>query len=122
MFSKVWSLIVSNSIVAFVHLNSRFLFAYQGCSSLCLWKSIGYKDDVITLLEVPVGCTVRLVKADDVLRSKLRTYGLHLGDNLRVLRIAPLGGPLLVAVNGREIALGRVVAEKIFVEVECESL
>ena len=44
-----------------------------------------------------------------------------MGDCIRLLRAAPLGGPLLVEVNGREIALGRGVAEKILVEAECES-
>jgi len=73
---------------------------------------------VIPLLEVPVGETARLESVDDLLRAKLMQYGLHIGDSLRVLRIAPLGGPLLVEVNGREMALGRAVAEKIFVEVE----
>ena len=76
---------------------------------------------MITLLEVPVGKSARLVKADGALRSKLKMYGLHVGDCLHVLRVAPMGGPVLVEANGREIALGRVVAEKIFVEVECES-
>ena len=73
---------------------------------------------MIPLLEVPVGETARLESVDDLLRAKLMQYGLHIGDSLRVLRIAPLGGPLLVEVNGREMALGRAVAEKIFVEVE----
>ena len=73
---------------------------------------------MIPLLEVPVGETARLESVDDLLRAKLMQYGLHMGDSLRVLRIAPLGGPLLVEVNGREMALGRAVAEKIFVEVE----
>ena len=76
------------------------------------------KMDVITLLEVPVGKKARLSQTQDALCAKLKTYGLHVGDHLRVLRVAPLGGPLLVEVNGREIALGRVVAEKILVEVE----
>jgi ferrous iron transport protein A len=78
------------------------------------------KMDMKPLLEVPVGKDARLVKADDVLRRKLKAYGLHVGDWLHVLRVAPMGGPLLVEVNGREIALGRTVAGKIFVEVECE--
>ena len=73
---------------------------------------------MITLLEVPAGKFARFIKVDDSLRSKLKVYGLHAGDSLQVLRVAPLGGPLLVEVNGREIALGRTVAEKIFVEVE----
>lgn len=70
------------------------------------------------LLNVPVGDSVRLERIDDSLRAKLVQYGLHVGDFLHVLRVAPLGGPLLVEVNGREIALGRAVAEKIFVEHE----
>ena len=77
-----------------------------------------YKDDVIPLLKVPVGDIARLEGVDDSLRAKLLQYGLHIGDPLRVLRIAPLGGPLLVEVNGREIALGRAVAEKMFVGIE----
>ena len=52
--------------------------------------------------------------------AKLTQIGLHPGDSLRVLRIAPMGGPVLVEINGREVALGRGVAQKIFVEVECE--
>ena len=56
------------------------------------------------------------------LRSKLIQYGIHPGDCLRLLRKAPLGGPLLVECNQREIALGRGVADKIIVESHsCES-
>ena len=74
-----------------------------------------------TLLNVPDGEQARLVSVSERLLRKLRQYGLHVGDTLRVLRSAPLGGPLLVEVNGRELALGRTVAEKLFVETECES-
>lgn len=75
----------------------------------------------MTLLEVPFGQRVRLVSIQDALRPKLKIYGLHTGDYIRVLRVAPLGGPLMIEVNEREIALGRAVAEGILVEVECES-
>ena len=84
--------------------------------------SARYKQDMINLLEVPVGKTARLIKINDSLHLKFKQYGLHIGDRLRVLRIAPLRGPLLIEVNDREIALGCGVAEKIFVEVECELL
>lgn len=50
-------------------------------------------------------------------QARLSQHGLFAGDRLRVLRVAPLNGPLLVEVNGREIALGRGVAEHIHVEV-----
>ena len=77
-----------------------------------------YNEEMVTLLNVPNGRRARLISISERLRAKLMQYGLHNGDFVRVLRSAPLGGPLLVEVNGREIALGRAVAEKIFVEVE----
>ena len=78
--------------------------------------------NVMKLIEVPLGARVRLLDVHGRgLRGKLIQYGLHMGDYLHLLRAAPLGGPLLVEVNGREIALGRGVAEKILVEAECES-
>ena len=77
-----------------------------------------YNEDVISLLEVPIGKTVNLVSVDDSLKAKLLQYGLHIGDSLQILRVAPLGGPVLISVNEREIALGRAVAEKIFVDAE----
>jgi ferrous iron transport protein A len=69
------------------------------------------------LLDLPLNVQARLLSFDEV-RAKLNQYGLYVGDVVRVLRIAPLGGPLLVEVNGRELALGRAVAEKIFVELQ----
>ncbi len=50
------------------------------------------------------------------LEGRLRQLGLVPGDQLRILRHAPLGGPLLVEINGREIALGRGVASRVEVE------
>ena len=59
---------------------------------------------------------VAALEGGAALRVRLTQYGLFKGDLVRVLRAAPLRGPLLVEVNGREIALGRRVAEKILVE------
>lgn len=78
----------------------------------------------MTLLNAPQGQWVKVIalKGGESLRAHLTRYGLFEGDCLRVLRAAPLRGPLLVEVNGREIALGRGVAEKILVEVsQCVS-
>jgi len=49
------------------------------------------------------------------LEHKLRQLGLIPGNQARVLRHAPLGGPILVEVEGRSIALGRGVAAKVVV-------
>jgi ferrous iron transport protein A len=73
------------------------------------------------LLYVSGGGQAKLASVSERLLRKLRHYGLHVGDEVRVLRTAPLGGPLLIEVNGRELAIGRAVAEKILVETECES-
>lgn len=76
-----------------------------------------------TLLQFSPGDSVRVIDFDGgiYLRSKLTQYGIYPGDCLRLLRKAPLGGPLLVACNDREIALGRGVADKIIVELRaCE--
>ena len=50
--------------------------------------------------------------------DRLLQHGLYPGDRARILRAAPLKGPLLVEVSGREIALGRGVAAKTLVELE----
>ena len=76
-----------------------------------------------TLLQVPPGTSVRVIDFDGGinLRSKLTQFGIYPGDSLRLLRKAPLGGPLLIACNDREIALGRGIADQIIVEYEsCE--
>ena len=78
-----------------------------------------------TLLQISPGVSVRIVDfyGGVNLRSKLTQYGIYPGDCLRLLRKAPLGGPILVECNEREIALGRGVADKIIVEIDsCESL
>lgn len=73
---------------------------------------------VNTLLSSLIGTELKITAIDGEksLNMKLRQYGLFVGDRVRVLRLAPLGGPLLVEVNGREIALGRRIAAKITVE------
>jgi ferrous iron transport protein A len=72
-----------------------------------------------TLLQVQIGATVRIqsLEGGNALAAKLRQYGLFIGDQARVLRMAPFAGPVLLEVNGREIALGRGIAAKIIVEV-----
>jgi ferrous iron transport protein A len=77
-----------------------------------------------TLLQFSPGDSVRVIdfSGGTNLRGKLTQYGIYPGDRLRLLRKAPLGGPLLVECNEREIALGRGVADKIIVETDsCES-
>jgi ferrous iron transport protein A len=71
------------------------------------------------LLEMNPGNCAKVVGVDgnDRLIGTLRQYGLFPGDRIRVIRIAPFGGPILVEINHREVALGRKVAGKVLVEL-----
>jgi ferrous iron transport protein A len=72
----------------------------------------------MTLIQAKTGEIVRIVRFNGGMRleHRLRQLGLVPGDSARVLRHAPLGGPILVEVEGRSIALGRGVAAKVIVE------
>ena len=76
------------------------------------------------LLKAAIGKWLRVIRFDaqPQLANQLLQLGLLPGDSLRIVREAPLGGPLLVEFNGRSVALGRGVASLIFVEEgECAS-
>lgn len=70
------------------------------------------------LLDAKPGENVRILglgtKAST--RQKLQQYGLFAGDIAHVVRIAPFEGPILLNINGREIALGESIAAQILVE------
>ncbi|MFC2053292.1 ferrous iron transport protein A [Chloroflexota bacterium] len=70
------------------------------------------------LLDVKSGKKVCIVgyEGSSGVELKLRKLGLLPGDTAKVIRHAPLGGPLLIECKGRQIALGRGVAVKILVE------
>lgn len=48
--------------------------------------------------------------------SKLRQLSLMPGDIIRIVKIAPLNGPVLIESQGRSVALGRGIAKKVQVE------
>lgn len=76
------------------------------------------------LLAVGSGNKIRIIgfETGSDLEGKLRQLGILPGDLARVLRHAPLGGPVLIEINGREIALGETIASKVLVEeIECVS-
>jgi ferrous iron transport protein A len=71
------------------------------------------------LLDVEVGQLVKVIgfEGTEKFQDRLLQHGLYPGDHARILRAAPMRGPLLVDVGGRELALGRAVAQKILVEI-----
>lgn len=56
-------------------------------------------------------------------QRKLRTMGIREGKMLKIVAIHPFSGPLVLDIEGREITLGRSIAQRIMVRVEdcCES-
>lgn len=78
----------------------------------------------MVLDEAQAGASIRILKFDTGhgLAAKLRQLGLAPGELAKVLRRAPFRGPVMLQIGGREIALGRSIAQKILVEViECDS-
>ena len=76
------------------------------------------------LIDVDRGKQVKVtsIRGGQDLSLKLRQLGLLPGDHARVMRHAPFGGPIMIEVNGRTIALGRGIAAKISVELEREKI
>lgn len=52
------------------------------------------------------------------IRKRLADMGLTPGTKVTVVRSAPLNGPIEVHVRGYKLAIGRGIAERIFVEVQ----
>jgi ferrous iron transport protein A len=77
------------------------------------------------LLQLERGHRARIIgfSGGQMLAAKLRQLGIAPGVCVRVVRVAPLKGPVLIEVNGRSIALGRQIASQVLVaEDECDSL
>ena len=72
----------------------------------------------MNLLGAPKGKTVRIVDytGGKGVSIKLRQLGLCPGRDVKVLRYAPMGGPIMIDVDGRSVALGRGIASRVVVE------
>ena len=71
------------------------------------------------LLDAPKNQTVIIVEYEGGkgVGFKLRQLGLCPGREVRVLRYAPLGGPVMIDIGGRSVALSRGIADRVKVEV-----
>ena len=72
----------------------------------------------MVLVDVACGQNVRIVSytGGEGVVSKLRQLSLMPGDSVRVLKKAPMHGPVLIESQGRSVALGRGIAAKVQVE------
>lgn len=71
------------------------------------------------LLDTPKNKTVRILTYEGGIGVgfKLRQLGLCPGREIKVLRYAPMGGPVMIDIDGRSVALGRGIAARVKVEV-----
>lgn len=60
---------------------------------------------------------ISLISGGWGVRRNFNQLGLHVGDEVSVVRKAPFGGPLVVESRGHRVAMSRRLAEKVGVEV-----
>lgn len=74
----------------------------------------------MNLLDLPKGKPAKIIdyRGGKNIDFKLRQLGLSPGRIVKVLRYAPMGGPLMLDIEGRSIALGRGIAARVEVEVK----
>lgn len=71
-----------------------------------------------TLVNVENGKKVKILKilGGRGIRQHLQCLGIHIGDIVTLKKSSFLGGPVLLEINGYDVALGKGVASKIEVE------
>ena len=64
---------------------------------------------MLSLKDVPVGQTVRVVKidGDGAVRRRIMDMGITKGTELYVRKVAPLGDPVELTVRGYELTVRR---------------
>ncbi len=72
----------------------------------------------MTLRQVPLGQTVRVVKleGEGAVKRRIMDMGITKGTQIEVRKVAPLGDPIEVTVRGYELSVRKADAEKIIVE------
>jgi DtxR family Mn-dependent transcriptional regulator len=60
---------------------------------------------------------IAFIRGDSKVLRRLLDMGLTPGTKIKIARIAPLQGPVEIAVRGSKLALGGEVACNVFVEV-----
>lgn len=63
---------------------------------------------------------VSFIRGDYKVIRRLMDMGITLGATISIMKVAPFKGPVEVAVRGSKLALGREIANNVFVEVIAE--
>ena len=72
----------------------------------------------MVLSQLPLGefGRVTAIEGGHGVRRNLNQLGIHVGDVVSLARRGAFRGPLLVLVHGMQVALGRGVANRVYVE------
>ena len=78
----------------------------------------GRIEDAVSLADLPQGekCTIVLAAGGHGMVRRLAEMGLTPGTEVRVVRSAPMHGPIEVSVRGVSLALGRGIAVRVLVK------
>lgn len=74
---------------------------------------------MVSLIDIQSGAVAKIedVKGGHRLRGRLGVFGVRVGREIKKVSAQPFNGPLVVEVDRAQIAMGRGMAAKIFVEV-----
>lgn len=74
--------------------------------------------ETITLRDVPIGDTVKVLKltGDGSLKRRIMDMGLTKGVDVTVRKVAPLGDPIEVTVRGFELSLRKDEAQNVLID------
>ena len=71
----------------------------------------------VTQMKVGGSAYISRLDGGDEFKRKLRVLGIREGKMVLVITQHPLGGPIVLQVDGRKTTLGRRMARRILVEV-----
>ncbi len=71
----------------------------------------------MTLLDLKVGeiAIVNKIAGGFRMQVQLKNLGFHEGVTIKLAKKSVIGGPLMVTVNGSNVAIGRGIASKILI-------
>lgn len=72
----------------------------------------------MTLKDVPLGKTVKVVKLNGVgaVKRRIMDMGITKGTDVSIRKVAPLGDPIEITVRGYELSIRKADAQLIEVE------
>jgi len=62
-------------------------------------------------------CRVIAFEGGSNMKTKLENLGIRLGNEITIVNISFMGGPITVLCGSTKVAIGRKMAERILVEV-----